>query len=161
MLYGYTGSREVRTWNGGRTESNIWELDADRGVCAYKNEDGTMTIEFGSGMETSQVVLDCIADGKVFASDGRADELWRFGRPRGEYQHPTQKPVCLVERALQNSSRIGDIVVDFFGGSGTTLIACERTGRACRMSELDPKYVDVIVKRWESFSGKKAMLRRG
>jgi site-specific DNA-methyltransferase (adenine-specific) len=68
------------------------------------------------------------------------------------------KPVALVARAITNSSKKGDIVLDLFGGSGTTLIAAEQTGRRCRMSELDPKYVDVIVNRWEKLTGKKAKL---
>ena len=66
------------------------------------------------------------------------------------------KPVALVARALHNSSRKGDVVVDTFGGSGTTLIACETAGRVCRMAELDPPYCDVIVQRWEAFTGMKA-----
>lgn len=72
--------------------------------------------------------------------------------------HPTMKPVKLVARFMINSSRQGDIVADIFGGSGTTLIAAEQTGRACRMMELDPKYVDVIIQRWEQFTGEKAVL---
>ena len=72
--------------------------------------------------------------------------------------HPTMKPVELVERAINNSSKTRDIVLDCFGGSGTTLIACEKLNRQCRMIELDPKYADVIVRRWEEFTGKKAEL---
>ena len=67
------------------------------------------------------------------------------------------KPVELVERAIHNSSKTKDIVLDAFGGSGSTMIACEKTGRRARLIELDPKYVDVIVKRWEDFTGKKAI----
>ena len=67
------------------------------------------------------------------------------------------KPVELVERALRNSSRPGDVVLDPFGGSGTTLIAAEKSGRVARVMELDPKYADVIVHRWEDFTGKKAI----
>ena len=63
--------------------------------------------------------------------------------------HPTMKPVELIERALENSSKTGDVVMDTFGGSGSTLIACEKTGRAARLLEMDPKYADVIVKRGE------------
>ena len=68
------------------------------------------------------------------------------------------KPVELVERAITNSSKSRDIVLDLFGGSGTTLIASERTGRSARLMELDPKYVDVIVQRWQDYTGKKAVL---
>lgn len=66
------------------------------------------------------------------------------------------KPVELVERAIRNSSRPGNVVLDPFGGSGTTLIAAEKSGRVARLIELDPKYVDVIVRRWEEFTGKQA-----
>ena len=69
------------------------------------------------------------------------------------------KPVELCKRAILNSSKTDDIVLDSFGGSGSTLIACEQTQRRCRMIELDEKYVDVIVKRWQNFSGKEATLQ--
>jgi DNA modification methylase len=82
-------------------------------------------------------------------------ELQRVGK--NEY-HPTQKPVELPERALNNSSKQGDAVLDLFGGSGSTLIACEKTSRYARLMELDPKYCDVIVKRWQEFTGKQATL---
>jgi len=68
------------------------------------------------------------------------------------------KPVSLVERAIRNSSRKGDLVFDPFGGSGTTLIAAEKTGRHASLIELDPKYVDVIVRRWQQFTGREAQL---
>jgi DNA modification methylase len=79
-------------------------------------------------------------------------------KPSKNTLHPTMKPVELIERALKNSSKSHDIVLDCFGGSGSTLIACEKLGRQCRMVELDPKYVDVIVKRWEDFTGRKGEL---
>ena len=72
--------------------------------------------------------------------------------------HPTMKPVALVERAISNSSKSRDIVLDPFGGSGSTLIACEKVGRQARLIELDPRYCDVIVRRWQEFSGDKAAL---
>jgi DNA modification methylase len=83
--------------------------------------------------------------------------IWNVDRERN-YQHPTQKPVVLAEKALNNSSKSGDMVIDLFGGSGSTLIACEKQNRHARLMELDPKYCDVIVKRWEDFTGKKAVL---
>jgi DNA modification methylase len=67
------------------------------------------------------------------------------------------KPVELVERAIKNSSKSRDIVLDLFGGSGTTLIASEKTGRHARLIELDPKFVDVIIKRWEDYTGQQAV----
>lgn len=72
--------------------------------------------------------------------------------------HPTQKPVGLFAQILCDFSKDGDIVLDPFGGSGTTLIACEQTGRSCRMLEIDPHYCDVIIRRWEEFTGEKAVL---
>jgi DNA modification methylase len=84
-------------------------------------------------------------------------DVWFVKRPQVNDLHPTMKPVELVERAIQNSSKSRDIVLDCFGGSGTTLIACEKIGRQARLIELDPKYCDVIVKRWEEFTGKTAV----
>ena len=78
-------------------------------------------------------------------------------KPQKNDLHPTMKPVELVERAIRNSSRPGNVVLDPFGGSGTTLIAAEKSGRIARLIELDPKYVDVIVRRWEEFTGKQAI----
>jgi len=74
--------------------------------------------------------------------------------------HPTQKPVALAEWFFDRWGKAGDLVVDLYGGSGSTLIACEKTSRQCRMMEMEPKYCDVIVKRWEDFTGKKAMLEK-
>jgi DNA modification methylase len=89
----------------------------------------------------------------------RIGSVWDIGKDRAaEYVHPTQKPVALAEQAFDTTTRRGHIILDFFGGSGSTLIACEKTSRHCRMMELDPKYCDVIVKRWEDFTGNKAML---
>ena len=85
-------------------------------------------------------------------------DVWFVDKPRVNDLHPTMKPVELVERAITNSSKSRDIVLDLFGGSGTTLIAAERTGRSARLMELDPKYVDVIVKRWQDYTGNKAVL---
>ena len=84
-------------------------------------------------------------------------DVWFVNKPRVNDLHPTMKPVELVERAVQNSSKSRDIVLDCFGGSGTTMIACEKSGRQARLIELDPKYCDVIVKRWEEFTGKTAV----
>ncbi|MDE2030202.1 MAG: site-specific DNA-methyltransferase [Alphaproteobacteria bacterium] len=85
-------------------------------------------------------------------------DVWFVNKPRVNDLHPTMKPVELVERAVRNSSKSRDIVLDCFGGSGTTLIACEKADRQARLIELDPKYCDVIVKRWEEFTGKEAKL---
>ena len=80
-------------------------------------------------------------------------DVWLFDKPHKNDLHPTMKPVALVERAIRNSSKSRDIVLDPFGGSGTTMIAAERTGRRARLLELDPRYVDVIVQRWQGTTG--------
>jgi DNA modification methylase len=85
-------------------------------------------------------------------------DVWFIDKPRVNDLHPTMKPVELVERAITNSSKSRDIVLDLFGGSGTTLIAAELTGRFARLMELDPKYADVIVTRWQNHTGKVALL---
>ena len=84
-------------------------------------------------------------------------DVWQIPRPQESPLHPTMKPLALVERAIENSSQSGDPVLDLFLGSGTTLVACERTGRVCRGMEIDPRYVLTAVRRWEDFSGQKAV----
>jgi DNA modification methylase len=96
--------------------------------------------------------------GGAWFGDKAQSDVWEMSRgATGEYVHPTQKPVELIEKALNNSSKSGDLVIDCFGGSGSTLIACEKTGRHARLMELDPKYCDVIIKRWQEFTGKEAI----
>jgi DNA modification methylase len=82
--------------------------------------------------------------------------VWELKKESRNEYHPTQKPVELPERALNNSSKYGDSILDLFGGSGSTLIACEKTNRNAYLMELDPKYVDVIINRWQDFTGKEA-----
>ena len=91
-----------------------------------------------------------------WCGDRDQGDVWQIKKPQKNDLHPTMKPVELVERALRNSSRPGNVVLDPFGGSGTTLIAAEKSGRVARLIELDPKYADVIVRRWEDYTGKKA-----
>jgi len=83
-------------------------------------------------------------------------DIWRIKRTAKNDLHPTMKPVELVEKAIIDGSQINGLVLDLFGGSGSTLVACEKNNRDCRMMELDPKYCDVIIKRWEEFTGKQA-----
>jgi DNA modification methylase len=85
-------------------------------------------------------------------------DVWFIDKPVRNDLHPTMKPVALVERAIRNSSKSRDIVLDPFGGSGSTLIACEKAGRQARLIELDPKYCDVIIRRWQEFTGGTATL---
>ena len=92
-----------------------------------------------------------------WCGDRDQGDVWNIKKPQKNDLHPTMKPVELVERAIRNSSRPGNVVLDPFGGSGTTLIAAEKSGRVARLIELDPKYVDVIVRRWEEFTGQQAI----
>ena len=91
-----------------------------------------------------------------WCGDRDQGDVWNIKKPQKNDLHPTMKPVELVERAIRNSSRPGDVVMDPFGGSGTTLIASEKTGRLARLIELDPRYVDVIVRRWQDWTGQQA-----
>jgi len=91
-----------------------------------------------------------------WCGDRDQGDVWNIKKPQKNDLHPTMKPVELVERAIRNSSRPGDIVLDPFGGSGTTLIAAEKSGRIGWLIELDPKYVDVIVRRWQDWTGQEA-----
>ena len=91
-----------------------------------------------------------------WCGDRDQSDVWTIARPSDSPLHPTMKPLELVERAIENSSKPGDVVCDLFLGSGTTLIACERTGRVCYAMELDAKYAAVAIARWEVFSGEKA-----
>ncbi len=84
--------------------------------------------------------------------------MWFVKKPVSNDLHSTMKPVELVERAIRNSSKSRDTVFDPFAGSGSTLIACEKTGRHARLIELEPKYCDAVIRRFEEFSGKRAVL---
>jgi DNA modification methylase len=90
--------------------------------------------------------------------DKSQSTLWEEKKPAANRLHPTAKPVELVERALLNSSKAGDVVCDFFGGSGSTLIGCERRSRKARLMEIDPKYADCIVRRYQEYTGKQTTL---
>jgi site-specific DNA-methyltransferase (adenine-specific) len=92
--------------------------------------------------------------GHLWSTDRKQTTILEFDKPTRNGEHPTMKPVALFEYQLLNNTKGGDIVLDSFGGSGTTLIAAEKNGRIARLMELDPKYCDVIVKRWQDFTGK-------
>ena len=87
--------------------------------------------------------------------------MWEFDRPMKSDLHPTMKPVNLIINALKNSSKEEDIIYEPFSGSGSTFIACEKLNRSCYGIEFDPKYCDVIIKRWEEWTGNKAVLENG
>ena len=122
------------TWYGDRTQTPLWELRRTD-IKELKKEDAI------------DMLLRLYDD----------KDVWEINRdPSNTYVHPTQKPVALSTKAIWNSSKTGDIVLDLFGGSGSTLMGCEQTKRKCRMMEFDPHYVDVIIERWENFTNKKA-----
>lgn len=128
--------RHVLIWNKNRQNFSLGRLDYE-----YKHEPILFTWKkthnfYGNGQFKSSV--------------------WDIAKEQKCDIHPTMKPVALIENALLNSTKAGEICLDFFGGSGSTLIACEKLNRKCRMMEIDPLYCDVIVKRWENFTNKKA-----
>lgn len=96
--------------------------------------------------------------GHAWYSDRKQTTVLNFDRPTVSKEHPTMKPIALFDYQIQNSSKAGDIVLDSFGGSGTTIMACEQNGRCGYLMELDPRYVDVIIRRWEEFTGEEAEL---
>jgi DNA modification methylase len=96
--------------------------------------------------------------GHLWSADRKQSTILEFDKPSRNGEHPTMKPVALFEYQMLNNTKGGDIVLDSFGGSGTTIIAAEKNGRVGYLMEFDPKYCDVIVKRWENFTGKKATL---
>lgn len=96
--------------------------------------------------------------GHLWASDRKQTTILEFDRPSRSKEHPTMKPIPLFDYQMQNNTKGGDIVFDLFGGSGTSIMAAEQNGRTCYMLEYDPRYVDVIIDRWEKFTGETAVL---
>ncbi len=92
-----------------------------------------------------------------FVDDRTQDTIWEYNKPRRNEDHPTMKPLELVGKAISNSSKPNEIILDLFGGSGSTLMACEQLNRKAYLMELDPKFVDVIIDRWETYTGRKAV----
>jgi DNA modification methylase len=115
---------------------------------------------FGRYKFQHEPIFYCHVKGQkdTWYGDKSQSTLWSQNKPAANRLHPTMKPVELVERALVNSSKAGDVIVDLFGGSGSTLIGCERRGRKALLMELDPKYADVVVRRWQEYTGKHALL---
>ncbi len=153
ILYGSKGKKGL-VFNGERKESDLWEnTDFTRGLWTRETEDGGMVIEIEHEQGSRQIFLEKKSAGTVIEQSGASDDLWHYSREASNnYVHPTQKPVSLIEKALKLSSNDGDIVLDIFGGSGSTLIAAERTGRKAYLCELDPKYCDVIRKRYAEYT---------
>lgn len=106
---------------------------------------------------TDYEIILCSNNGKEL-QNGRIGSVWSVGKDDvNTYVHPTQKPIELSGLAMKHTTNVGDIVLDVFGGSGSTMMACEQLGRKCRMMELDPHYCDVIIARWEKLTGKEAV----
>lgn len=108
-----------------------------------------------------EMIYFCCKEDFEWYGDKAQSNIWQIGREINREEqgnHPTPKPIELIAKALNNSSKQEDIILDVFGGSGSTLIACEQLNRKCYMMELDPHYIDVIIQRWENFTGKKAVL---
>lgn len=144
ILYGWKEGRRHR-WFGGRKQTTVMQLGEAAGF--HRREDGRYQIAIGDTM----LILPADAEVEELVSTVMFHE-----RPRRSDHHPTMKPVSLIERMLRNSARPGEAVLDPFGGSGSTLIACERLGMHARLCELDAKYCDVIVRRWQDYTGQRA-----
>jgi DNA modification methylase len=148
ILYGWNKDKE-RYFAGYRDEANVWtNLEAVK----PRYEDGMTTITLG--LYTLKIKGQ--VEGEVLRKRDSVD-IWEVPKTVKNSEHPTMKPVKLVSKALRASSERGDLVLDPFGGSGSTLIAAEETNRICNMMELDPRYVDVIIKRWEKLTGEQAI----
>ena len=152
ILYGWRAGAAHR-WYGGRKQSTV--VEEMPGLVFQQAEDG-VEISFSDGVRSVAVKVPSYE--VVGASDGMDATIWKVDKPLRNADHPTMKPVEIPRRAIQNSSKNGGVVYEPFLGSGSTLIACEMIGRLCYGMELDPKYCDVIVTRWEQFTGRKAEL---
>lgn len=150
ILYGWKPG-VAHQWYGGRKKGTV--IDDAAPISVRQDEDGAL-LTFTAGIQTVTIRVPSY---KVLqAGDDSLSTIWRFEKPLRNGEHLTMKPIGLCARAIQNSSRPGEIAADFFGGSGSTLMAAEQTGRVCNTMELDPVYCDVIIQRWEKFTGQKA-----
>lgn len=149
ILYGWKAGGKHR-WFGGRKQGTT--ISENFPVVMSQDADGSMLINFASG--NKNLVLRVPTAEVVNTED--ASTLIYVDKPKRNGEHPTMKPIALCAKCIKNSSQRDDTVLDLFGGSGSTLIACEQLHRACYMMELDPVYCDVIVERWEQLTGGKA-----
>ncbi|MGG1598488.1 site-specific DNA-methyltransferase [Paenibacillus naphthalenovorans] len=156
ILYGWKPGAKHR-WFGGRKQTTV--IESDNVLTVKPEADGSVLLTVTVGVQS--VVLRVPKYEVVYAGNDEHTSIWRFEKPSRNPDHPTMKPIGIPARAIQNSSRPGDIVLDLFGGSGSTLIAAEQTGRSGYLMELDPVYCDVIVRRWEKLTGQKGVLLVG
>ena len=152
ILYGWKPGAAHR-WYGGRKNTTVIE---DNAQVVIEKQDDHAIIHLSLGLQ--QLAIKVSDYEVIFDGDDNLTTVWRIEKPQRNDVHPTMKPVGLCARAIGNSSKPGEIVLDVFGGSGSTLIAAEQLNRTCYMMELDPIYCDVIIKRWENFTGQKAVL---
>lgn len=146
ILYGHKKGKRV--WNGGRHNDSLLHEDTTSIVVEKSENKKTLFI---NTPETSIIIE--VDDFKLVYQDEGTESVWRFAKPQKSKDHPTMKPVELVKRGIRNSSLSGQKVFDPFLGSGTTLIASEILGRVCYGLELNPDYCDVIIRRWEEYTG--------
>lgn len=145
ILYGWRPGSKHR-WYGGRKNTSVVDLGA--GSPFTQLPDGRWQV---------------LVNGQVLVVDGAAEvqtvvpSILEEPRPKSSLEHPTMKPVALIERMLKHNARSGDLVLDPFGGSGSTLVAADRLGMSARLIELDPRYADVIVQRWQNLTGRSAV----
>lgn len=99
-----------------------------------------------------------VGDSHLWASDRKQTTVLNFDRPQKSKEHPTMKPIKLFDYLIKNNTRVDDIVLDIFAGSGTSILACEQNGRSCYSMELEPHFCDVIIERWEKLTGLKAIM---
>lgn len=147
ILYGWKPG-DGHNWYGGRKQSTVFD---DNLPLEVEQEDDRYILHLQT--DTEHVIIR-VPNFEVLHNESTAlDTVWRINKPLRNGEHPTMKPIPLCARAIINSSKVGDIVLEPFGGSGSTLIACEQTGRRCRAMELDPVYCDVIVSRYIGQTG--------
>ena len=146
ILYGWKPGAKHR-WFGGRKQTTVADLP-DRSPFT-RMADGRYMVEVGDRI--------MVVDGGATVQEMTSSVIHE-PKPKRSDAHPTMKPIALIDRMLKNSSRPGDVVLDLFGGSGSTLIAGARLGLSARVMELDPRFADVIVSRWQEFSGDQAVL---
>ena len=161
------------SYGGGRSEGSSKKGDTVKAHGMILNDDLR-------GDELSTLLEDALSNSKMFSKEGapcyvcfnyknykggqwfgskNQSDIWSMSRGNtSAYVHPTQKPVELIQIAINNSSKKGDLVIDVFAGSGSTVIACESVGRRAMCVDLDPKYCDVIIQRWQNFTGNNAVL---
>lgn len=145
ILYGWNSQNKNHFFAGFRDVGNVWYEAKNRIIY----QDGKTTIRIGD----IKIELEGKVEGKILKRKVKTD-IWEYDKPTKSEEHPTMKPVKLCAAAISDSTIEGWSVMDLFGGSGSTLIACEQLDRVCYMMELDPKYVDVIRKRYAKFIGK-------